>query len=169
MKIHKFKQFLLSKSNSFDQNFMKLLHIVYLHNVFFKFDNGLYRTMLSGVMTLCLWKFTVWNDVRSLSRIVLIKVLWNLVTLLRTIISSSSLKMVKIAPCFQELWPFVYEISLFQTMPALLAKKLWSEFYKSWSLCKYHNVFFKVDNGLYCTMLSGIMDLCLPFETMSAL
>ena len=36
----------LSKSNTFDQNFMKLGH----HDVFFKFDNGPYRTMLSVVM-----------------------------------------------------------------------------------------------------------------------
>ena len=39
MKIHHLKQSLLSKSNSFDQNFMKLCHIVKYHNVFFKFDN----------------------------------------------------------------------------------------------------------------------------------
>ena len=37
---------LLSKSNSFDQNSMKLCHIVKYHDVFFKFDNGLYGTML---------------------------------------------------------------------------------------------------------------------------
>ena len=44
----------LSKSNSFDQNFMKLGHIVKYHDVFFKFDNGPYRTMFSVVMALCL-------------------------------------------------------------------------------------------------------------------
>ena len=44
----------LSKLNSFDQNFMKLGHIVKYYNVFFKFDNGSYRTLPSGVMTLCL-------------------------------------------------------------------------------------------------------------------
>ena len=44
----------LSKSNTFDQNFMKLGHIVKYHNVFFKFDNGSYRTRLSVVMALCL-------------------------------------------------------------------------------------------------------------------
>ena len=43
----------LSKSNTFDQNFMKLGHIVKYHNVFFKFDNGPYRTRLSVVMALC--------------------------------------------------------------------------------------------------------------------
>ena len=43
----------LSKSNTFDQNFMKLGHIVYYHDVFFKFDNGPYGTMLSVVRALC--------------------------------------------------------------------------------------------------------------------
>ena len=44
----------LSKSNTFDQYFMKLGHIVKYHDAFSKFDNGLYRTMLSVVMALCL-------------------------------------------------------------------------------------------------------------------
>ena len=44
----------LSKSNTFDQNFMKLGHIIKYHDVFFKFDKGPYRTRLSVVMTLCL-------------------------------------------------------------------------------------------------------------------
>ena len=43
----------LSKSNNFYQNFMKLGHIVYYHDVFFKFDNGPYGTMPSVVMALC--------------------------------------------------------------------------------------------------------------------
>ena len=43
-----------SKSNTFDQKFMKLGYIVKHHDVFFKFHNGLYRTMLSVVMALCL-------------------------------------------------------------------------------------------------------------------
>ena len=43
----------LSKSYSFDQNFMKLGHIIKYHNVF-KPDNGLYRTMPLGVVALCL-------------------------------------------------------------------------------------------------------------------
>ena len=46
MKIHHFKRCLLSKSNIFYQNFMKLGHIVKYQDVFFKFDNGLYDTML---------------------------------------------------------------------------------------------------------------------------
>ena len=44
----------LSNSNIFYQNFMKLGHIVKYHDVFFKFDNGSYRTMLSAIMALCL-------------------------------------------------------------------------------------------------------------------
>ena len=44
----------LSKSNTFDQNFMKLGHTVKYRDVFFKFDNGPYGTMLSAVMALCL-------------------------------------------------------------------------------------------------------------------
>ena len=39
---------------------MKLGHIVKNHDVFFKFDNGLYPTILSVVMAL--WKFTIWNE-----------------------------------------------------------------------------------------------------------
>ena len=54
MKIHHLKRRLLSKSNIFYQNFMKLGNIVKYHNVFFKFDNGPYRIMLSVVMALCL-------------------------------------------------------------------------------------------------------------------
>ena len=44
----------LSNSNIFYQNFMKLGHIVKYHDVFFKFDNGPYRTRLPRVMALCL-------------------------------------------------------------------------------------------------------------------
>ena len=44
----------LSKSNTFDLNFMKLGHIVKYHDVLFKFDNGSYCAMLSAVMALCL-------------------------------------------------------------------------------------------------------------------
>ena len=166
MKIHHLKRCPLSKSNSFDQNFMKLGHIVKYHDVFLKFDNGPYCTMFSVVMAICLWKFTIWNnirslslyfwsefyetwsrclvpwcllqvwywsishhayssygplfmkiqhlkDVHSLSQIVLIRILWNLVTLFSTMMSSSKSIIVHIAPCFQKLWPFVYENSLF--------------------------------------------------------
>ena len=90
----------LSNLNIFYQNFMKLGHIVKYLDVFFKFDNGPYCTRLSRVMALCLWKFLVLNDVRSLTRKFFIRILWNLVTLLSTMMSSSSLIMVHIAPCF---------------------------------------------------------------------
>ena len=46
MKIHRFKRCPLSKSNSFEQNLMNLCHIVKYPDVFFKFDNGLYGTLL---------------------------------------------------------------------------------------------------------------------------
>ena len=52
MKIHHLKQHALSKSKFFYQNFMKLGHIVYYHDVFFKFDNGPYPTLLSIVIAL---------------------------------------------------------------------------------------------------------------------
>ena len=42
----------LSKINSFDYNSMKLGHIIKYHNVF-KFQNGPYRIMPSGVIALC--------------------------------------------------------------------------------------------------------------------
>ena len=129
MKINYLKPCPLSKLNSFHQNFMKLNHIVMYCNVFYKFNNGPYHTMLSGVMALCLWKFTVWNNVRFLSWIVLIRTLWNLVTLFSTMFSSSSI-MVHILPSFQDLWPFVYENSQFETMSPLswkfLIRTLWN-------------------------------------------
>ena len=56
------------------------------------------------------------SDVRSLSQIVSIRIL---AILFDTIMSSSSSIMVHIAPCLQELWPFVYEKSPFETMSAL--------------------------------------------------
>ena len=62
MKIHHLKRCLLSESNIFYQNLMKLGHIVQYHDVFFKFDNGPYRNMFSVVMALCLSKLTIWND-----------------------------------------------------------------------------------------------------------
>ena len=86
---------------------------------FLKFDNGPYRTMASGVMALWLWKYTILNNVHSLSWIHLTRILWNLVTLLSTMMFSSSLIMVYITPCFQELWLFVYVKSPFEMMSAL--------------------------------------------------
>ena len=40
LKIHGLKRSPLSKSNFFDQNVMKLCHILEYHYVFLKFDNG---------------------------------------------------------------------------------------------------------------------------------
>ena len=59
------------------------------------------------------------NDFRSLSRILLSRILWNMVTLFSTIMSSSSSIMVHIERCSQQLCPFVYENSPFETMSAL--------------------------------------------------
>ena len=42
-----------TKLNSFDQNFMKLCHIVKYHDIFFKFYNEPYCTMSSRVIALC--------------------------------------------------------------------------------------------------------------------
>ena len=50
----------LSKSSSFDQNFMKLGHIVWYPIVFFKPDNGPYRPMPQGVK-----RVTIGNEVQS--------------------------------------------------------------------------------------------------------
>ena len=100
------------KSNIFYQNFMKLSHIIKYHNVFFKSKNGPYHNLLSVVMALCIWKITVLNDLCSLSRIVLIRILWNFVTLFSTMMFSSSLIMIYMAPCFKELLPFVNDNSL---------------------------------------------------------
>ena len=49
MKNHRLKRRLLSKMNSFDYNSMKLEDIIKYHNVF-KFQNGPYRIMPSGVI-----------------------------------------------------------------------------------------------------------------------
>ena len=46
MENRRLKRRLLSKMNSFDNNSMVLGHIIKYHDVFFKFDNGLYGTML---------------------------------------------------------------------------------------------------------------------------
>ena len=54
LSVHHTQRRPLSKSKSFDQNFMKIGHIVKNHDVFLKFDNGPYRTMLSAVVALCL-------------------------------------------------------------------------------------------------------------------
>ena len=61
MKNHRLGRRLLSNMNSFDYNFMKLGHIIKYHNVF-KFQNGLYRIMPSGVIALCLWQFPIYTN-----------------------------------------------------------------------------------------------------------
>ena len=52
MKNCRLKGHQLSKMNSFDYNSMKLGHIIKYHNVF-RFQNGPYRIMPSGVIALC--------------------------------------------------------------------------------------------------------------------
>ena len=53
MKNCQLKRRLLSKMNSFDYNSMKLGHIIKYHNYVFKFQNGPYHIMLSGVIVFC--------------------------------------------------------------------------------------------------------------------
>ena len=52
MNKYQLKRRLLSTMNIFDYNSMKLGHIIKYHNVF-KFKNGPYRIMPSGVIALC--------------------------------------------------------------------------------------------------------------------
>ena len=59
----------------FDQNFMKLDHIVEHHNVFFKFENGQYPTMHSRIIALCSLKFTIFYGFGSIIPVVLIRIL----------------------------------------------------------------------------------------------
>ena len=65
----------LSKLNSFNQNVIKVGYIVYYYNNFFRYDNSLYCTMPSGIMALCSWKFTIFYGLRSISPVVLIRIL----------------------------------------------------------------------------------------------
>ena len=92
---------------------MKLGHIVKYHDVFFKFDNGPYRTMLSVVMALCFMK--IHNFKRCLLSMsnIFYQNSMKLGYIVRYVMSSSSLIMVHIAPCFQQLWSFVYGNSSF--------------------------------------------------------
>ena len=98
------------------------------------------------------------NDVRSLRRIVMIRILWTLVSLFSSMMSSSSSIMVHTAPSLQESWPFVYEKSQFETKPAL-SNTLDQNSMKVGHIVKYYDVFFKFDNGLYRTMSSGVIAL----------
>ena len=105
MQIHRFKRCPLSKLN-FDQNFMKLCHIVTL-----------------------------------------------------SMMSSSSLIMVYMAPFFKELLPLVYEKSLVERR---LLSNMNSFDYNSLKLghiIKYHNV-FNFQNGPYRIMPSGVITYC---------
>ena len=61
MKNYRLKRRLLSKMNSFVYNSMKLGHIITYHNVF-KFQNGPYRIMPSGVIALCLRQFPIYAN-----------------------------------------------------------------------------------------------------------
>ena len=61
MKNRRLKQRLLSKMNNFDYKSMKLGHIIKYHNVF-KFQNGPYHIMPSGVIALCQWQFPIYGN-----------------------------------------------------------------------------------------------------------
>ena len=58
---HRLKRRLLSNMNSFDYNSMKLGHIIKYHSMF-KFQNGPYRIMSSGVIALCLRQFPIYKN-----------------------------------------------------------------------------------------------------------
>ena len=51
IRMHHLNRCPLSTSSSFDQNLMKLGHIVKYNDVFFKFDNGPYHTILTYQIT----------------------------------------------------------------------------------------------------------------------
>ena len=73
--------------------------------------------------------------------------------------SSSSLIMVYMAPCFKEFLPLVYEKS---SVERRLLSNMNSFDYNSMNLghiIKYHNV-FKFQNGPYRIMPSGVIALC---------
>ena len=95
------------KSNTSDQNFMKLGHIVKYHDVF-KFNNGPYRTMLSAVMALCFKKINCFKWCPHSQLNSFDQNFMNFVKLFSTMMYSSGLIMVYMAPCFKELLPLVY-------------------------------------------------------------
>ena len=155
--VHLSRWRLLSKSNTFDQNFMKLGHIVQYHDVFFKLDNGPYHTRLSAVKALCLWKFTVLKDVRSPTQIFFIRILWNLVTLFSTIISSSSSIMVHITPGFQQLWPFVHENSPFWTRCPLSNSNIFIRIL--WNLVTFFSTVMSSSSSIMVHVAPGLQHL----------
>ena len=73
--------------------------------------------------------------------------------------SSSSLIMVYMAPCFKELLPLVYEKLLVETTSALLVNSFGYNSMKLGHIIKYHNV-FKFQNGHYHIMPSGVIAIC---------
>ena len=76
-----------------------------LHVVQYLTQNKISMSMELGHIVTSVFSYI---SMSHLCRIVfLIRILWNLVTLSSTIISSSLSIMVYIAPCLQELWPFV--------------------------------------------------------------
>ena len=58
---HRLKRRQLSNMNSFDYNSMKLGHIIKYHNMF-KFQNGPYRIMSSGVIALYFRQFPIYKN-----------------------------------------------------------------------------------------------------------
>ena len=74
--------------------------------------------------------------------------------------SSSSLIMVHMAPCFQKLWPFVNEIHHLKQCPLSKLNTFDQNFMKLDHIVKYHDVFFKFNNGPYRTRLSAVNALC---------
>ena len=96
----------LSKLNSFDQNFMKLCHIVQYLNAVFKFDNGPYRTMNSLFMKIHYLKQRPLSKMKSFDQH--FYETWSL----PTIMCSSGSRMAHIASFIHKLLPFVYENSL---------------------------------------------------------
>ena len=67
--------------------------------------------------------------------------------------SSSSLIMVHIASCLQELLLFVYENLPFETTSLSKSNSFDQNFMKLGHIVKYYNVFSKFHNGPYCTIL----------------
>ena len=68
MKMRHLKRCQLSKSNTFDQDLMKLCQIVLYHDVFFKIDYGPYCTMLSrATVWLFVYEHSLFQTTSALS------------------------------------------------------------------------------------------------------
>ena len=72
--------------------------------------------------------------------------------------SSSSLNMVYMAPCFKELLPLVYENHRLKRCLLSNMKNFDYNSMKLGHIIKYHNV-FKFQNGTYHIMPSGVIAL----------